>query len=101
MSSQPSLSKSAKEAPQNQPTGLACVFSLTSSNVPSPRLRSRTLPDAICWKTSTNPNPDCLNTSQYSGMSVFQTPCRQQLSIYRSTVGSFAYQASSERILVE
>src|SRR5580692_10643360 len=101
MSSQPSLSKSANEAPQNQPTGLACVFSLTSSKVPSPRLRSRIFPDAICLKTPTNPNPDCLKTSQYSGMSVFHTPCRQQLSMYRSTVGSSAYHASSERMLVE
>src|ERR1022692_2455042 len=100
MSSQPSLSKSAKDAPQYHPGGLACVFTLTSSNVPSPRLRSSTLPDAICLNTSTKPNPDCLNTSKYSGMSVFHTPCRQQFNMYRFTVGTSAYQASSDRIFV-
>src|SRR5260370_41406305 len=100
MASHPSLSKSAKEAPQNHPTGFAFAFKEVSSKVPSPRFRSKVLPDAICWNTSTNPNPDCLKTSQYSGMSVFQTPCRQQLSMYRFTVGISAYQASSERMLV-
>src|SRR5882672_9063823 len=100
MSSQPSLSKSAKEAPQNHPSGFAFAFHEVSSKVPSPRLRSSVLPEAICWNTSTKPNPDCRKTCQYSGMSVFHTPCRQQLSMYRITVGISAYQASSERMLV-
>src|SRR5947207_12199603 len=101
MSSQPSLSKSAKEAPQNQPSGFALAFHEVSSKVPSPRLRNSVFPDAICWNTSTNPNPDCLKTSQYSGMSVFHTPCRQEFIMYLTTVGISAYQASSERMLVQ
>jgi hypothetical protein len=36
---------------------------VTSSKVPSPRLRSSVLPEAICWNTSTNPKPDCRKIS--------------------------------------
>jgi hypothetical protein len=47
MSSQPSLSKSANDDPQNQPGGLALAFQVVSSKVPSPRFRISVLPDAI------------------------------------------------------
>ena len=49
--------ESAKPEPQNQPTGLAPAFQVTSSNVPSPRLRSSVLPEAICWKTRHERSP--------------------------------------------
>src|SRR6187431_896780 len=100
MSCHPSLSKSANDAPQNQPIGLADAFSVVSSNVPSPLLRRRLLPAAICRNTSTNCAPDCRKISKYKGMSERQTPCRQQFSMYRQTVGASANQANSDLICV-
>src|SRR6516164_8381846 len=98
MSSQPSLLRSAKPDPQYQPTGFALAAQVTSSKVPSPRLRISVLPDAICRNTAGKPNPDCRKIWKYNGMSVYQTFCRTVLTMYRATVGGSANHACSDRM---
>src|SRR5712692_10932524 len=101
MSCQPSLSKSAKEAPQNQPTGFAPAFHVTSSNVPSPLFLSSVFPEPICRNTLIKPKPDCRKISKYIGMSVFHVPCRRQFWMQRKTVGGSPSHMCSERMLVQ
>jgi len=100
MSSHPSLSKSAKDAPQNQPSGWHGLHCGVLER-PVPAIAQQRVARCHLLEYLDEAEAGLLEDLPVQRHIRLQTPWRQQLSMYRITVGISAYQASSERMLVQ